>query len=312
MLALVLELGGSHASCALAQDETLLAQQTLQLDKSGLRPMLPALEKLMRDVLNEANVSAKNCAGLVLGFPGFVDSRSGRVISTNAKFDDAVEFDMPRWAQEKFGLRFAIENDCRLALMGEHFAGAAVDAQDAVLVTLGTGIGAAAMIAGQPLRGRYNQAGCLGGHLPVALEGRACTCGNIGCAEAEASTWSLPQICRDWPGFSGSELASAPTINFACLFAAADRGDAVATAVLARCCQVWSVLAVALIHAYSPEVLLFGGGISARERDILPVIRAHVTRHAWNPRGTAQIRPAALGTSAALYGAVPLLRELFI
>jgi glucokinase len=312
MLALALEIGGSHATCALVHDRNLVAQRTIHVDKPNFRHMLPSLEKLVRDVIGHAGIPANNCAGLVLGFPGIVDSRSGRVISTNAKFNDAVEFDMQRWAKEQFGLRFVVENDCRLALLGEHFTGAAMDAQDVVLVTLGTGIGAAAMIAGQPLRGKYDQAGCLGGHLPVVLAGRTCTCGNVGCAEAEVSTWALPQICRDWPGFSGSELASAQAIDFACLFACGDRGDQVATEVLARCYQIWGALAVALIHAYSPEVLLFGGGVLARERDILPPIRAHVHRHAWSPRDVVQIKTAALGPSAALYGAVPLLREVLV
>lgn len=312
MLALALEIGGSHATCALVHDRNLVAQRIIHVDKPSFRHMLPSLEKLVRDVIGHAGIPTNNCAGLVLGFPGMADSRSGRVISTNAKFNDAVEFDMQRWAKEQFDLRVVVENDCRLALLGEHFTGAAMDAQDVVLVTLGTGIGAAAMIAGQPLRGKYDQAGCLGGHLPVVLGGRTCTCGNVGCAEAEASTWALPQICRDWPGFSDSELASAEEVDFTCLFACADRGDQVARKVLTRCYQIWGALAVALIHAYSPEVLLFGGGVLARESDILPPIRAHVQRHAWSPRGVVQIKAAALGPSAALYGAVPLLQEVLV
>jgi glucokinase len=312
MLALALEIGGSHASCALVDDRNLLVQDSIDVDRPGFLHMLPRLERLVYTVLLGAGISYRDCAGLVLGFPGIVDSRSGRVISTNAKFSDAIGFDLPRWAKEQFGLEFVLENDCRLALLGEHFAGAATDTQDVVLVTLGTGIGAAAMLAGKPLRGRYDQSGCLGGHLPVVFEGRTCTCGNVGCAEAEASTWALPQICRDWPGFSESALAHGQAIDFACLFAAADRGDEVAEKVLARCYQIWGALAVALIHAYSPEILLFGGGVLARERDILPAIREHVHRCAWSPRGAVQIKTAALGASAALYGAVPRLREVLV
>lgn len=312
MLALVLDIGGSHASCAIACDKRLVAQQTISVDKPNFLHMLPALEKLVREVVRFSGVPIGQCSGFVIGFPGIVDSNSGRVIATNAKFNDAIEFDLSRWTKQQFGLRCALENDCRLALLGEHFAGAAVGAQDVVLICLGTGIGAAAMINGRPLRGKYNQAGCLGGHLPVAFGGRACTCGNVGCAEAEASTWALPQVCSEWPGFSDSGLASAQEIDFACLFAFADRGDLVAKEVLTRCNKIWSALAVALIHAYSPEVLLFGGGVLAREGDILPSIREHVDRHAWYPRGTVQIKAASLRTSAALHGAVPLLREVLV
>jgi glucokinase len=53
--------------------------------------------------------------------------------------------------------------------------------------------------------------------------------------------------------------------------------------VLTRCYVIWSTLAVAIIHVYSPEVLLFGGGVLAREREILPAIRADVhRRRTWN------------------------------
>jgi glucokinase len=99
-------------------------------------------------------------------------------------------------------------------------------------------------------------------------------------------------------------------LDFRSLFAAADNGDQVAAEVLAHCCRVWSAMSVALVHAYAPQVLLFGGGVMARANDVLPVICAHVQRHAWSPRGSIQIKPAALGSAAPLHGAAQLLREI--
>ena len=58
------------------------------------------------------------------------------------------------------------------------------------------------MLEGKLLRGAHAQAGCLGGHMPVNYRGRLCSCGNIGCAEAEAAGWSLPGIVRDHPDFA--------------------------------------------------------------------------------------------------------------
>ncbi len=78
-----------------------------------------------------------------------------------------------------------------MALLGERYAGAGRGFDDIVMTTLGTGIGGAAMIGGKLLRGKHAQAGCLGGHIPVKFGGRQCTCGAIGCAEAEASGWSF-------------------------------------------------------------------------------------------------------------------------
>jgi glucokinase len=310
MLAISLDLGGSHVSCGVVHDRSLVARRDLRVKASSFRQLLPHLETLVSAVLKDAGARARECAGIVFGFPGIVDSRHGTVIATNEKFDDAVEIDLPAWVKERFDLPSLLENDARLALVGEQYCGAAEGAKDAVFVALGTGIGAAAMIEGKPLRGKYDQAGCLGGHLPVVLGGRRCTCGNLGCAEAEASTWALPLICQTWQGFGESKLASVAEIDFASLFSAADEGDSVAKEVLQRCYLVWASLAVALIHAYSPEVLLFGGGVLGRGPDMLAPICAHVHRHAWSPRGSVQIKAAALGSAAPLHGAIPLLKEL--
>jgi glucokinase len=312
MQVVALDIGGSHASCAVVRNRDLLARYEMRIEPVSFRQALPSLERLILEVTSQARVELQECSGIVFGFPGIVDSRYGTVIATNEKFNDAVDLDLPGWGTAAFGVPLFLENDARLAILGEQYCGAAEGAEDVVLITLGTGIGAAAMLGSKPLRGRYDQAGCLGGHLPVVLDGRKCTCGNIGCAEAEASTWALPSICREWPGFEDSQLASAVQLDFATLFSAADSGDRIANEVLARCNRVWAALAVALVHAYSPEVLLFGGGVMARSEDILPAIRTHVQRHAWSPRGVIQIKAAALGPAASLHGAVPFLEEILV
>jgi glucokinase len=310
MLAIAIDLGGSHLSCAILCNGDLISHREIHVDPSSFCQLLPSIEQLIWTMKNDAGLDMRKCAGIVFGFPGLVDPGSGRVISANAKFSDAEKVDLPRWSASVFGVPLYLENDARLALLGEQCCGAAQGAEDVVLVTLGTGIGAVAMLCGKLLRGKYDQAGCLGGHLPVVLDGRQCTCGNIGCAEAEASTWALPSICRSWPGFQESELALVQDVDFRRLFKAVDKGDQVATEVLAHCCRVWSSLAVALVHAYAPQVLLFGGGVMARANDVLPVICAHVQRHAWSPRGSVQMKTAALGSAAPLYGAAQLLREI--
>lgn len=310
MLAAALDLGGSHAGCAVVRDTELVARREISVGRESVRQLLGSLEELVTRTVSDAGVALCDCRALVFGFPGIVDSRTGKVIATNAKFDDALELDLPAWSRSAFGLPFVLENDARLALLGEQAAGAARGAQDVVLITLGTGVGAAAMLDGKPLRGRFDQAGCLGGHIPLVLEGRLCTCGNIGCAEAEASSAALPAICSGWRGYADSVLKRSPAPDFECLFAAADAGDRVAEQVLAHCMQVWAALSVALIHAYSPEILVFGGGVMARAHDILPYICDHVSRHAWSPRGPVRIAGAQLGAAAPLIGAIPLLMEI--
>lgn len=311
MKALAVDLGGSHATCALVADRTILRTKTLATDGAkGLAPVLPLLADALRTIMSEAGTTPLECAGLALCFCGLADHAHSRVASTNAKYDDAPQLDLPGWCEKSLGVRFEIENDARMALLGEWYAGAARGFEDVVMITLGTGIGGATMIQGRLLRGKHAQAGCLGGHFPVLFNGRRCTCGAIGCAEAEASGWSLPEICRATDGFHSSPLSKEDPITFERLFHYAGAGDPVAVEVRDRCLAVWGAATVGLIHAYDPEVVMLGGGVMKSASTIIPFLQDYVSRHAWTPWGKVSVRCAQLGNQAALLGAIPLLQGL--
>jgi glucokinase len=312
MLALSVDIGGTHIGCAVVRDREILAFSSLESEGSeSLASLLASIAETMRCLLAEAQSGAAECQGVAIGFPGIVDARTGRIFSTLKKYEDAVHLDLPGWSRETFGVPLRIENDARMALLGEQYAGAAQGVHDVVMMTLGTGIGGAAMILGKLLRGAHSQAACLGGHLPVDFRGRPCSCGNIGCAEAEAAGWSLPGVVRGWPGLESSSLLQAPRLDFRTIFAAAAQGDRVAVEVRQRCLEVWAANAVALIHAYDPEMVVMGGGVMQSGAAILPYVQEYVARHAWAAWGKPQVRSAVLGEKAGLLGAVPLLQEEF-
>jgi glucokinase len=310
MKALAIDLGGTHATCAVLDDRTIVAEDLVSTDGThGLKPVLPLLTQTFCKLLQKTGIAANDCAGLAFSFCGLADTRIGRVISTNQKYDDAVGIDFMGWSQQEFGLPLRIENDARMALLGERFAGAARGFDDVVMTTLGTGIGGAAMIGGALIRGKHAQAGCLGGHLPVLFNGRTCTCGNIGCPEAEAAGWSIPLVARDWPGYADSTLGKDEPVNFEKLFRYAGHGDQVATALRDRCLRIWAASTTGLIHAYDPEIVVYGGGVMKSADIIIPFVQAYVERHAWTPWGKVKVRAAELGNNAGLLGAIPLLLE---
>ncbi len=301
-------MGGSHVEYGIVCGDRVIAAETIAVKAASLAEVLPQLESGILALAAKSHLELREMVGVAVGICAIVDS-GGTVLATNGKYDDAVGFNFPQWSESKFQLRCRAENDTRLALLGEQFAGAAQGFEDAVLVTLGTGIGGAVLLGGRLLQSRGHKAGGLAGHLGVDWNGRICSCGNRGCAEAEASTASLDAICRERQRFAGSGLAGmAGTIDFQKLFAAADAGDALAHEILEHCLGVWSSLTVSLIHAYDPEVIVFGGGVMRRQEAILPAIREHVERHAWAKKGSVKIVPSMLGSTAALLGAVPLLR----
>ena len=310
MKALAVDIGGTHANCGVVENEQILAHESVDLTGiTSIKAVLSRLDEVFQRLIQQHSLSLKNFQGIAVGFPGLVDSRIGRVVSTNKKYDDAPAMDFCAWGREALGLPLRIENDARLALLGESYGGAARGFGDVVMMTLGTGIGGVAMIEGKLLRGKHAQAGCLGGHIPVLFNGRHCTCGGIGCAEAEASGWSLPEIVQSSSGFAKSSLANVSHIGFKQLFEVAEGGDKLALAVRDRCLNIWAVDAVALVHAYDPEVIVIGGGVMESANLIIPYIKSYVHKYAWTPWGKVDIRPAQLANNAALVGAVPLILE---
>ena len=310
MLALALDMGGTHIGCGVVEEGCLLAHAAIDTESdANFADLLPVVTNTLRVLLREVRTTAQECTGITIGFPGIVDARDNTIHSTLKKYEDAPALDLAGWARKAFDLPLRIENDARMALMGEHFAGAGRGVNDVVMMTLGTGIGSATILHGRLLRGVHGHAGCLGGHLTAKFDGSLCHCGNVGCAEAEASGWSMPLVACAWPGFAQSTLTGVERLGFRELFMHADSGDKVACEVRQRCLQVWAANAVSLIHAYDPEVLILGGGVMQNREPVLSFVQEYVNTHTWSSWGKTQIAAAVLGNEAALLGAVPLLAE---
>jgi glucokinase len=153
MLALSVDMGGTHIGCGVVRDRELLGSISLDSERAeSLESLLPCVTAVIKKILHESGANAGGCEGIAIGFPGIVDVRNGRILSTLKKYEDAIHLDLPKWAIEQFGLRLRIENDARMALLGEQYAGAAQGVQDVVMITLGTGIGGAAMMLGKLVR----------------------------------------------------------------------------------------------------------------------------------------------------------------
>lgn len=205
-----------------------------------------------------------------IAVPGVVDPSTGRMLHANAKYDHLRGFDLDSWSRREFGVGAVVENDARAALIGETSTGSAAGERDAVLMTLGTGIGTAAMIDGIALRGTTGHAGILGGHVTADVDGPVCPCGNLGCSEALASAWVL----RESTGLAMSDLFAAPT--------APDGSDGDTLAHLReRFLRVWGATVVTLIHMYDPTVVLLSGGILRAGEAVGAPIETYVRAHLW-------------------------------
>jgi glucokinase len=306
MNAFAVDLGGTHATCALIEGKRVVAAKRVSAPAHNrLVEFLPTLSSLLKQIGSTHPKIAPS--GIGLGFCGLVDCEHQRIADTNGKFVDAKNIDLAAWAMRDFGLPLRVENDARLALLGEHYAGAAQGIDDVAMFTLGTGIGGAILSQGRIVRGPHQQAGLLG-HIPVRIGGRVCSCGSLGCAESEASGWALPTVASEWPDFGQSALAG-KELNFKNLFDTAAGGDAVAQQIQQHCFMVWAMAAIGAVHVCDPSLIVFGGGVAQSGHLFIPFIQEYVARYAWAHWGTVPVRASQLGNQAGLIGAVPLLTQ---
>jgi glucokinase len=310
MITLAVDFGGRRIKLGIVEAGRVSSQRTLPAEADRmLAGRLDAVEHALRELCSERRIRLDQCAGLGIAYPSIIDRRGARILDHFGKFGDASALDLRGWAQERLGLPLAMENDARMALIGEWRYGVGRECSNLVMMMLGTGIGTSAIIEGAVLQGAHSQAGILGGHLTLRYGGRPCVCGNVGCAEAEASTSVLDELAKRDPDFGQSDLGRDAGLDYAGIFRRASQGDALARRLVTHSLEVWSSLAVSLIHAYDPDLLILGGGVMGSADVILPAVRDHVARHAHTPWGQVRIAASELGDQAALLGCEWLVAE---
>lgn len=292
MLALCIDLGGTEIKLGILVGSDILAARTLP--STGQPADLVAVRTIALGML--AEVSGSGLAAVGVAVPGVIDHRRRGLVAAQDKYGYLTGMDIVAWAEAEFGAPAILENDARAALVGEVEFGIARGERDAVLLTLGTGIGTAAIIEGQLLRGSHDHAGILGGHITVDLDGPDCNCGNVGCAEAVASTWALDRDVRTTP-----ELAESPawsgrlaggSIGIKDLLD--NQQDAASHEILARFVRAWGAAIVGLCHAYDPQVVIVSGGVMRSASAILPQLTSYVHAHLWS----SSFRPELVTPSA--------------
>jgi len=298
-----IDLGGTFIKVGLIGNGQIIDSQIFEANmRNGLEANLPHLTSVIQKLINHNNITEKDLAGISLAFPGIVDVCTNRVISTNEKYDDACYLNLESWCKNNFDIPFYIDNDARMATIGEWRYGAAKGLDNVVMMTLGTGIGSGVILDGRILYGEHFKAGSLGGHFVIDYKGRKCSCGNIGCVEAHASSFFLHKIIEDSKELSGEFKARSKEYTFEKLFAISCE-DKEAQLLIDECLHVWAAAIVTYIHAYDPQVVVMGGGIMKSKDAIIPYLKKYVDEYAWCPTNKVKIVASELGDNAALLAA---------
>jgi glucokinase len=304
MYTIGIDLGGTIIKIGLIRSGKMIGCKTLpSISRKGLQLNLPFIEGAISELLAERNIAVAELSGIALAFPGIVNPIVKRVISTNEKYNDAQKIDLSTWVKSRWNVPFCTDNDARMAVLGEWQYGAGRGYRNLVMMTIGTGIGTGVVIDGNVLYGEHFQAGSLGGHFVVDYKARRCSCGNIGCVEALASSSFLPSIIKEDTSLSLKFRENADNYNFKQLFCLAEGGDAEALHVRNHCMDVWAAAIVSYIHAYDPEIVILGGGVMKSSKTIIPYLKARVDELAWCPSGKVDLLVAELGDHSALLAA---------
>jgi glucokinase len=302
--AIVMDIGGTKIKLGLVANDKILCTSSIDAESSiGLKEKLPAIERTINEMLDQHAINKNEIQGVGISMPGIVDSKQKKVLSIDNKFNDVVDMNLSEWITNTWQTNLEIENDARCALIGEWQFGKGKGYDNVVLMTIGTGIGSSAVIEGKVLRGKHFQAGCLGGHFTININGSKCNCGNIGCVETEASTWNIERIAKQHANYNSSILSKQNKLDFETIYRCANADDALAKELRDACLDVWSAAAVNLIHAYDPEVLVIGGGVMASADFIIPYIQKKTDENAWTPWGKVKIVAAENINAASLLGA---------
>jgi glucokinase len=309
MSIIAIDLGGTRIKTGVVRNgevEHLFIKEILP--NQSLSNYIPFLKERVSYLKQELNGDVK---GLGIAFPGLVNTEKNSIIDTSGKYEDALDFNFATWAQQELGLNVKIENDARLACLGEWQYGAGNKCPDMVMFMLGTGIGTSAIINNKLLRGKHYQAGILGGHfiLDYANTTDKCSCGKYGCVEAIASTWRVNQLANAHPLFSKSNLNKLKKVAIASIFSAENETDELAKHLREHCIYVWALGIVNLIHAYDPSVVVVGGGVMHSESVILPCLKEIIEKRAWCPSGLPEIVTSAYPDTAALIGIEVLFKN---
>lgn len=310
MINAVIDFGGTNIKIALIKDSKILISSSFAADSdNGIIPKLNEVKECILLMLKKENILLKDLNAVGIGTPGLVNSIENKIMSINSKYSDIINVDFNKWCQESFSCPLVMDNDANLALLGETNFGCAKGYENAVLLTIGTGLGTAALIEGKLLHGKHFQAGCLGGHFIIDINGRDCSCGSKGCAETLGGSKELAKFAPSLKGFSQSKLAGEEQINMEVLIKHMKNKDEFCLNLFDTMMEVYTATIINLIHAYDPEIVVLSGGVMKSKEDILPVLIKKVYSHAWTPWGKVNFKVSEDPDSSVLLGLEAMIQR---
>ncbi len=260
-----------------------------------------------------AQAGKREIAGVGIGSPGPLDTKSGVVLLTpnlgwvNMPLRDRVA--------NGLGLPATLDNDANCAIFGEWWRGAARGVEHLVGLTIGTGIGGGIVLYGDLYRGASDIAGEIG-HMTIDSNGRRCNCGNYGCLEAYASGPAI--AARAVEGIEAGAATVLPRyvagelhkVTAQVVYDAAHEGDEFALEVVRDTAKFLGAGVANIINIFNPQVVVICGGVTLAGDKLFVPLRSEVKRRAFKPAvDVCRILPGELPGTAGVWGAAAVFAK---
>jgi predicted NBD/HSP70 family sugar kinase len=259
----------------------------------------------LREVIAHASVEESSVLGVGIGVPGTVQKGARTLVHAQTIGWDSVPLvDMLR--EQGVRLPLFLDNGAKTQGQAEMWFGAGRGARHAVIVLIGSGIGAAVITDGSTYSGYSSSAGEWG-HTTIVYCGRECRCGARGCLEAYIGAEGILDRYRKARGGRGPTVATDEQAALDALVAAADHSKTAAR-VLEETAGYLGAGIANLINLFNPERIVMGGWAGLRlGEDWLSRVRQSASEHALrHPYEQTSIQLGQLGPDAVAVGAATL------
>lgn len=309
-----IDLGGTNIKAGIV-DETqkiIIEASVPTRTERPYREVAADMAQLVKDLAEKAKIPEEELSGVGIGSPGTIDAGEGVVVYSN-NFG-WVNVPLATELKRYFTCPIKISNDANCAALGEVKAGAAREIKNAVLLTLGTGVGGGVILDGKVFEGAH-AGGTELGHTSLVLGGELCTCGRRGCVEAYVSATALIRDAR-----RAAALNPASALNRLCgndlnnmdgktPFDAAEAGDAAAEKVVGDYLFYLGETITDFVNIFRPDVVLLSGGVCNQGERLTEPLNRYIRGKCFGGERAfvPPVRCAVLGNCAGIIGAANLI-----
>ncbi|MEE1312909.1 MAG: ROK family glucokinase [Lachnospiraceae bacterium] len=274
--------------------------------EDGGKYILSDITKSLEEKRISQGISTEEICGIGIGVPGPVNRDGNVEVCVNLGWG-FVEIEKELEALTGYPVKAG--NDANVAAMGEVWQGAAKGARDAVMVTLGTGVGGGIILGGRILAGVKGFAGEIGHFNVNPHESESCNCGNKGCLEQYASATGIVRMTKKYLKEHDveSSLRKYENITAKDIFDEAKNGDETAMYNVKQLCKILASVLGKIALTVDPEVYIIGGGVSKAGTILTDGIAEEFPNHVFGAAKENRFVLAELGNDAGIYGAAKLV-----